>query len=137
MKKYEDILYLPHHVSATRRRMSVAERAAQFSPFSALTGYDAQIREARRLTRERAQTAVDFQEKLDEKLRITMTLADTEPEISVTYFQPDARKAGGAYVTRTGRLKRIDTYARTLIFTDKTAIALDDLYDIDGEIFGR
>lgn len=137
MKKYEQILNLPHHVSATRPRMSVAERAAQFSPFAALTGLDAQIKETGRLTWERAQTDTQFQEKLDEKLRLAMEVVDTEPEIRVIYFRPDARKAGGAYVTRTGRLKRIDTYARTLIFTDKTAIAIDDLYDIDGEIFGR
>ena len=96
---YEDIINLPHHELTTRQRMPRINRAASFAPFAALTGYDDAVRETARLTSERIELDEGTKEVLNDKLRIALDKADEQPEISITYFLPDTRKSGGAYVT--------------------------------------
>ena len=132
---YDDIIDLPHHVSTTRPRMSMIDRAAQFSPFAALTGYDAAIRETGRLTDERIELSEESRAALDRKQQILLDNLADHPEVSVTYFVPDERKSGGAYVTVTGRVRRIDEYRRRLLLMDGRNISLDEISDLSGELF--
>ena len=133
--EYDDIIDLPHHVSATRSRMSMIDRAAQFSPFAALTGYDAAIKETGRLTDERIELSEESRATLDRKQQLLLDNLADHPEVSVTYFVPDERKSGGAYVTVTGHVKKVDEYERLLILTDGTKVPLDEIQDLSGEIF--
>ena len=133
--QYDDIIDLPHHVSATRPRMSMIDRAAQFSPFAALTGYDAAIKETGRLTDERIDLSEESRAALDRKQQLLLDNLADRPEVSVTYFVPDERKAGGAYVTVTGRVKKVDDYQRLLLLTDGTKIPLDEILDMESELF--
>lgn len=128
---YLDIINLPHHVSAARPQMSMMERAAQFSPFAALTGYDDAITETGRLTGERIELDEDAKAALDMKHACLMEIINEQPEVSVTYFIPDVQKSGGEYVTVTGNLKRFDEYERLLILTDGQKIPMDDIMDIE------
>ena len=132
---YEDILNLPHHVSKTRPQMSMLDRAAQFSPFAALTGYDAAIKETGRLTDEKIELDEDTKAALDMKQAYLIEMIDEQPEITIIYFLPDARKVGGAYVTVTGNLKRFDEYERLLILTNGKKIPMDDIADIESDLF--
>lgn len=128
---YEDIIHLPHHVSKTRPPMSMADRAAQFSPFAALTGYDDAIRETGRLTDEKLESGEERLAVLNTQFRIlTDHLAD-HPEISVTYFVPDGRKSGGAYVTARGRVKKVNDFDRLLILQDGLRIPMDDVVEME------
>lgn len=111
---YEDIINLPHHVSKTRPQMSMLDRA----PFAALTGYDAAIKETGRLTDEKIELDEDTKAALDMKQAYLIEMIDEQPEITVTYFLPDERKSGGAYITVTGNLKRFYEYEHLLILTD-------------------
>ena len=133
--KYDDMLHLPHHVSKTRRRMSRLERAAQFSPFAALTGYDATIQEAGRRTDSRAALTESSKEQLDEKLRGILEEIDRQPEITGTYFEPDLRKEGGAYVRFTGHVKKIDSHTRAILLTNGMEIPLTEIFDLDSPLF--
>ena len=129
MSDYEDIIHLPHHVSERHPRMSMRNRAAQFSPFAALTGYDAAIRETARQTHRRIHLSEDEQAEIGRKLR---ALAEGEaPEAAFVYFVPDARKEGGEYVSCTARVKRIDMPARRVVLTDGREIPIDDILEID------
>lgn len=132
---YEDIIHLPHHVSATRPQMSMLDRAAQFSPFAALTGYDEAIKETGRLTDDRIELDENTRAALDMKQAILAENINTHPEISITYFLPDAKKAGGEYVTVTGSLKRIDEYERLMIFMDGRKVPMDEITNMEGELF--
>ena len=132
---YDDIIHLPHHVSKTRPQMSMQDRAAQFSPFAALTGYDAAILETGRLTEDKLELGEETQVILDRKQRYLAEIIDTKPEITVTYFVPDEKKSGGAYSTVTGFLKRIDEYERVLMLTDGRKIQLDAIFDIESDEF--
>lgn len=132
---YEDIINLPHHEPTTRQRMPRINRAASFSPFAALTGYDDAVKETARLTSERIELDEGTKEILNDKLRIALEKADEQPEISITYFLPDTRKSGGAYVTVKAVIKRIDEYERLVIFTDKSTIPIDEIYGIEGDIY--
>ena len=134
--RYDDILDLPRPVSPTRRRMTPLERAAQFSPFAALTGYDAALAESARLTEEKAELDEDTLRELEEKLRLLASRPD-HPLIAVTYFRPDTRKKGGAYATVTGKLKKIRLYERELLMEDGTAIPLDDVAGLSGPCFSQ
>lgn len=133
--QYDDIIDLPHHVSPTRPRMSMIDRAAQFSPFAALTGYDAAIKETGRLTDRRIELSEDSRAALDRKQQLLVECLADHPEVSVTYFIPDERKSGGAYVTVTGIVKKVDDYQRLLLLTDGTKIPLDDILDLESELF--
>ena len=133
--QYNDIIDLPHHVSATRPRMSMIDRAAQFSPFAALTGYDAAIKETDRLTDERIELSEESRAVLDRKQQLLLDNLADRPVVSVTYFVPDERKSGGAYITVAGRVKKVDDYQRLLLLTDGTKIPLDEILDMESELF--
>lgn len=127
---YEDILYLPHHVSTTHPHMPTADRAAQFSAFAALTGYEEVIREEGRLTEERIELDEDAKALLDEKLQMLQERIEEDPEAVITYFCPDGKKAGGSYVTVRGRVRKIDPYERVLVMTDGTRIAVEEIVQL-------
>lgn len=135
--QYNDIIDLPHHVSATRPRMSMIDRAAQFSPFAALTGYDAAIKETGRLTDERIELSEESHAALDRKQQLLLDNLADRPEVSVTYFVPDEQKSGGTYVTVTGQVKKVDEFVRLLILTDGTKIPLNEVWDMESELFSN
>lgn len=135
MGEYDDLIYLPHPVSRKHPPMSAMDRAAQFSPFSALTGYEAVLQEAGRLTDSRAELSEYSRDILDQKQKILLDAAPTYPEITITYFIPDRRKQGGAYGTLKGNLKKIDLARRVIILLDGTEVSLDDVADIQCELF--
>ena len=120
---YDDIINLPNPTSKNHPRMSLHDRAAQFAPFAALTGHDAAIKETARLT--------------DERLELNMIRDNigTEQEISITYFVPDDKKSGGAYLTHSGIVKKIDEFERKLIMQDETVIPTEQISVIQGEMF--
>ena len=122
---YDDIINLPHHVSEKHRRMSVSDRAAQFSPFAALTGFGAAISEAGRLTDTETELDEDEKELINGALRTLAQAPEKRALVNVTWFRPDGRKAGGAYVTSQGRVKRLDEYSRTLLMSDGEKIPID------------
>ncbi|MCI6244184.1 MAG: YolD-like family protein [Agathobacter sp.] len=130
--KYDDIIRLPHHVSARHPQMSIHDRAAQFSPFAALTGHDAAIRETERLTEEWVELDEDSKEQLDERLQMIREHLAERPEITFTFFQPDERKQGGAYRTITGKVKKIDEYEHRILLEDGTALMVEHLVSIEG-----
>lgn len=133
--KYDEIMGLPHHVSKTRPQMPMSDRAAQFAPFAALTGYDAAIKETGRLTDERIELDVEALSALDMKYQLLMEALDEAPEVTITYFQPDERKAGRKYVSAVGTVKKIDDFERRITMRDGTRIPMDDVLSIDGELF--
>ncbi len=133
--KYDDIINLPHHVSTKRPHMSVGDRAAQFSPFAALTGYGAAIKETARLTDERIELDEYIKDDLSHRLQIVVDSIKEQPEISITYFKPDARKDGGSYVTVISAVKKVDEYKRVVVMPDGTLISVDEIIGIDGEMF--
>ena len=130
MGNYDDIIDLPHHVSSTRPRMPMIDRAAQFQPFRALTGYEDAVRETARLTDRRIELTEEEKARLDAALQRLMDSISRRPQVSVTWFQPDKRKAGGAYVTTTGRLKKIDDLEGVLILLGGERIVIEDILDI-------
>ena len=133
--KYDEIMGLPHNISKTRPQMPMSDRAAQFAPFAALTGYDAAIKETGRLTDERIELDVEALSALDMKYQLLMEALDEAPEVTITYFQPDERKAGGKYLTATGAVKKVDDFERRITMQDGTKIPMDDVLSIDGELF--
>lgn len=135
MGKYDDIINLPHHVSKTRPQMSMHDRAAQFSAFAALSGYDDTVKETTRLTDKKLELTEEEIKDLNLKVQILKEYADTQPLIFVEYFLPDKKKSGGSYVTVTGNFRRIDEYAGNLILTSGKEIHLNDIYSIEGEVF--
>lgn len=133
--EYDNIINLPHHVSETRPRMSQRDRAAQFSPFAALTGYDSEIKETARLTDEKLELDDYAISRIDSCLQILIDNAQERPTISITFFKADERKSGGAYVTVSGDFRRIDESNRTVVLTDGTTIPIEDIYALEGNIF--
>ena len=133
--RYDEIIKLPHHVSPTRPQMSMSDRAAQFAPFAALTGYDSAIKETGRLTNERIELDEEALTALDRKYQLLMEALDEAPEVTITYFQPDERKAGGKYVSATGAVKKVDDFERRITMQDGARIPMDDVLSIDGELF--
>lgn len=133
--RYDDIINLPHHVSTKHPRMAPLDRAAQFSPFAALTGHDAAIKETARLTDERVELDESSKELLDMRLQIIREHLAKKPEVTVTFFEPDQKKSGGAYVTVTGRIKKIDEYEGKLVLEGGISILMADVTAIDGEMF--
>lgn len=137
MSGYEDILHLPHHVSSTRSPMPLEDRAAQFSPFAALTGHEAAIEETARLTDARESLEGPALEALNQALHSLLQHLRERPEVEVTYFVPDERKAGGAYRTVTGRVKKLDLYARQLWLESGPSIPLDEVCNLLSPIFSQ
>ncbi len=133
--KYDSIIHLPHHVSPTRRRMTMVERGAQFSPFAALTGYGAAVEEAGRLTSSRQTLSEEEAALLDRKQQLLREMVAERPRVTVTYFVEDDQKEGGAYVTLSGHLKRMDLFHRQMVLEEGISIPLDDIAAIEGECF--
>lgn len=133
--KYDDIINLPHHQSQTRVHMSLYDRAAQFSPFSALTGYDDAVKESARLTDQKHELSDEAISQLNAKLMFIKEQIKNQPEITVTYFVPDEKKDGGTYITKKSAVKRIDDFQRVIILKNNAKIPFDDISDIESEIF--
>ncbi len=132
---YDDIINMPHHVSSDRAHMSPADRAAQFSPFAALTGYEAAIRETARLTEEKIEMDEESKAVLDRQVQILLEKLGENPQVSITYFKPDEKKSGGAYVTVTGIVKKVDDYAQNIVMVDGDKIPIGDILCMEGELF--
>ena len=135
MEKYKDIINLPHKQSSKRPHMSLLDRAAQFAPFAALVGYDDAIKETGRLTDERIEMGEEKLTALNARYQILADNLRKEPEVTITYFVPDIYKAGGAYITTTGIVKKLDTYERLVTMVDGTRILMDDVLTLEGDIF--
>ena len=131
--KYEDIIHMPYHVSSTRPRMSMIDRAAQFSAFQALSGYSAAVKETARLTDEKIELTEEEKVILNEKLQQILTATGSDLSATFTYFKPDPRKAGGKYENISGTVKRIDEFERCVILIDGHKIPIDDIYEINIE----
>ena len=152
--KYDDIIHMPHHVSKRRQPMSLYERAAQFSPFAALTGHGEAVKETARLTGERVE--LDEYEKEILRGRLQYLIGCTEawnaagrpveerPEVMITWFVPDLLKAGGKYVTAGGQVKKFDHYLHQIVMIkqddgdgpESLEIRTDDILQVEGELFG-
>ncbi len=133
--RYNEIINLPHHVSKTRPQMPMSDRAAQFAPFAALTGYDSAIKETERLTDERIELDEEALSALNMRCQLLMDVLDEAPEVEITYFKPDERKAGGKYISVIGTVKKVDDFERLIIMQNGTKIPMDDVLSIDGELF--
>lgn len=132
---YDDIINLPHHVSKTHPQMSIIDRAAQFSPFMALTGYGDAVEETARLTDEWIELDEERKVLLNKKLQIVCEHIREKPVAAITFFQPDEKKDGGAYVTITGEVRKIDEYNGTVIMTDKTEIEINRIRAMESKLF--
>ena len=137
MTPYDDIIHLPHHVSQNHPQMSLRDRAAQFAPFAALTGYEAAVGETARLIAEKHELDTQEAEELDRRLTELAARLKDRPEVTVEYFVPDDRKSGGAYVTVTGVVRHVSVPEKTLVMEDGAEIPLDDIVSMTGEIFCR
>ena len=133
--KYDEIINFPHHVSKTRPQMPMSDRAAQFSPFAALTGYDSAIKETGRLTDEKIALDDESLTALNVRYQMLTDALEERPEVRITYFKPDERKAGGAYVTTAGAVRKIDDFEQTIIMQDGTRIPMGDVLSLEGELF--
>ena len=129
--KYDDILNMPHHVSSTRPHMPMHDRAAQFSPFAALVGYDAAVKETSRLTDEKQELTADKIADLNQKIAFLTEHADERPKVNIEYFIPDEKKSGGKYVTLSGNFRRIDEYNHNMVFVSGEEIPLNDIFMIE------
>ena len=128
---YDDIIHLPHHVSNKRTKMSMSARAAQFSPFAALTGYDKAVKETARLTSERIELDESQKNVLNEKLQWSLEHIEKHVEMTFTFFEPDLQKSGGKYTQVTGVVKKIDEIEHCVRLMDGTKIPIDDIYEIE------
>ena len=129
---YDDIIRLPHHVSQKHPQMPLRERAAQFAPFAALTGYEEAVGETARLTAERRELDPQEAEELNRRFAALIARLPERPEATIEYFVPDERKAGGAYVTVTGRVRHISVSEKVLVMEDGTVIPLDAIVSLTG-----
>ena len=132
---YDDIINLPHPTSTKHPRMPMSDRAAIFSPFAALTGHAAAIQETARLTDQRIELDEDTKAELDRKQKILIDHIADQPEVTITWFCPDEKKSGGAYVVSMGRLKKVDDVAGTLKLADETTIPLNEIVDLQCNLF--
>lgn len=135
MGKYDDIIDLPHFVSKKYPQMSMRDRAAQFSPFAALTGYDAAIKETARLTDRRVDLNDDMLQKLDEKMCVIRKRLDSgrKCRVVISYFERDLKKDGGRYLDISGEVKRIDEYRNVIVLMDGNIIPIEDIMNIEIE----
>lgn len=135
MGSYDDIIHLPHHVSATRPHMPITDRAAQFSPFAALTKHGDAIVETARLTQERKELTEDAKADIELRLNLLAKQIASQPQVSITYFQPDEMKDGGSYITVAGIVIKIDVYDHIVVMQDKIKIPIENIFEINGELF--
>ena len=131
MDKYDKIRHLSRPQYEDLPPMSVHDRAAQFSPFAALTGYDAAVAETARTVDSKLELTEDQENELNQKLSRLLEHLGDRPEIRLTYFVPDKHKDGGKYIDKTGVVRIYDSYARRLVFTDGERINVDDLYSLE------
>ncbi|MCD8222403.1 MAG: YolD-like family protein [Clostridiales bacterium] len=135
IEDYQDIINLPHFVSKNRTHLSMIERAAQFSPFAALTGYESAVQETARLTGQRLELAEDEKEIIARRLTLLHSRLAETPVVDVTFFIPDEIKDGGEYRTVSGVVKKLDEFQRLLCMMDGTKIPVDDITSVEGAIF--
>lgn len=133
--KYSDIINLPHHVSPTREQMPMSDRAAQFSPFAALTGYDCAIKETGRLTGKKIKLDEEVLASLNVKIQTLLGRLKEQPEVTVTYFKADEKKDGGSYLTITGIIKKVDDIERVILMKNGFKIPMDDVFNIESNLF--
>lgn len=134
MGKYDDIINLPHHESTRHPKMPALDRAAQFLPFAALTGHDAAVRETARLTEDRVELDEIRKEELDVHLQLLREQLVQKPQVSITYFVPDARKDGGSHITITGTIRKIEETLRQVIMENGAVIPISDICGIESTI---
>lgn len=132
---YEDIVNLPPHISKKHPQPTMMDRAARFAPFAAITGYEEMVLEKARITEERIDLDEGTLSILNEKLNMIQEFIDEEPEVTITYFEPDKKKSGGAYIDITGTVKRIDEYECLVIMTDGKKIRIEDIYGLESDLF--
>lgn len=137
MRNYSDIINLPHHVSKTHTPMSMYQRAAQFTPFAALTGHGAAISETARLTDSQIVLSDDERSQLDQKIALLLEHINEHPSVCITYFVPDAYKAGGSYTMLTGKIRKWDEYTHSLTLDDNTQISVSDIINVSGDLFNN
>lgn len=133
--QYDDIIDMPHHVSEKHVQMSMMNRAAQFAPFAALTGYESAIKETARVTDEFIELDDNSKDILDVKLQILQENIANHPQVTIIYFQPDNKKEGGSYITCNNIIKKIDVYNKAIIMLDETVIQIAMIIEIKGDIF--
>lgn len=131
MSRYDDIIFLPHHKSSKRPQMSLHDRAAQFAPFAALKGYEDAVIETARHTDSKAILDDNQIEQIDAILQYISDNIALNINITVTYYQPDKRKAGGAYLKHTGVVKKIDSLSRTIVFDNDFILCIDDVFNVE------
>lgn len=129
MSRYDSIINLPHKQSSVRKRMPISDRAAQFAPFAALTGYEEAVKETARLTDLKIEQTEHALDMLNQKITTIKEIISDQPAVKITYFVPDSRKQGGKYETYVGNLRLIDETFRTFVFTDGRKINMDDITD--------
>lgn len=134
-KDYSDIINLPHFESTKHKRMAIEARSAQFAPFAALTGYEDAIKETARLTDKRIEIDDSLKQILNNKLQYILNNIDLNPIITFTYFKKDNKKSGDKYIKKEGIIKKIDTIEGNIILKDKTKIKIEDLININSELF--
>ena len=128
--RYDDIINLPHHTSSVHPRMPIEKRAAQFSPFEALTGYGDAVTETARWTDRRVELDEDRRSALEERLQFLLEGRERKRSAALTWFIPDERKSGGRYVTHTGVLRKFDALNRVLVMEDGTRIPVDEVTEV-------
>ena len=133
--RYDDMIYMHNPTPTCKSRISLYDRAAQFSPFAALTGYEDAVEETARLTDARLELSEDMKTILNEKMQMIVDNMDADPIVTITYFVPDKTKEGGAYVDVTGIVKEIDEYERCIVMTDKKKIPIEQVRAIEGDLF--
>lgn len=132
---YDDIINLPHHVSKTHPHMSLADRAAQFSPFAALTGYEEAIKEAGRIVDEKIELSEEEKEEINRQLNYLNEHKKDNIQITITYFLKDMKKSGGSYRQITSNLKHLDEIEKTILLADNTILRIDDIRKIQSPLF--
>ncbi|HHU60375.1 MAG: hypothetical protein QM401_07885 [Bacillota bacterium] len=131
--KYDDIINLPNHRSKTRPHMSRHDRAAQFSPFAALSGHEAAVKEEARITHEKVQLTEEEKARLNTEILLIAEHLQESPIVTVTYFAPDGQKSGGSYLTKTAKVKKIDKYKQLIIMENEIFIPINDIISIELE----
>ncbi len=134
---YDDIVKCPHHVSKGRPHMTMKQRAAQFSPFMPLSGYNDAVKETARMTDIKIELGEDLEEMLNRKLKLLQSREKQHPKIAVTYFRPDIRKGGGAYITSTGCVEKVDVCKRIIYIEDGIKIPIGEITGVEGKIFSE
>jgi len=135
--KYDDIINLTYPSESTRTRMSMHDRAAQFSPFAALTGYEEAVEETARITDDKIELAEDMKAIIDAKLGIIVDRLNSRPTVTITYFVSDEKKTGGKYVTVTDQVRSIDEFDRVINLAEKGSIKIDNIQKVESDIFSK